>query len=80
MGHLKYLLSAGGDRTGGTAAWGACLSASSVTSRPEGFLMETFFMGTKTLALALSEVDRVIGVDGGVTGEGGGADGCGGWR
>jgi len=59
-------------------------SVSRVTSCPEAFLtlIETFFAGTKALALALSDVDRLVGkgVDGGEVseGRGWGTDGWGG--
>ena len=45
---------------------------SRVTSCPEGFLIETPFVGTKAPALAPSDVDRLVveGVDGGEVKEG----------
>ena len=58
---------------------GARFSVSRVTSCPEAFFIETFFVGTKAPALALSDVGRLVveGVDGGevTEGAGGGADG-----
>ena len=46
---------------------GARFSVSRVTSFPEAFFIETFFVGTKAPALALSDVGCVGagGVDGG---------------